>query len=75
MSKKLQAAIQNGEVNIRNKRGVEVSIWYRDYIGNRRVLVVGPHGTEELVPRLTDAVSLRWSSLKDAIRRGDIEVL
>jgi len=75
MSKKLHAAIHNGNVSVKNRRGVEVLVWYRNKNGERRTVIIPPMGIVEIAPRLTEAKMLQWSSLKDAVRRGDLDIL
>ena len=74
-SKKLKKAIMSGKVQVRNRTGTEVLIWYRGRDGKRYTAIIAPNATTELAPRLTDAPLLEYSNIEDRGKAGRIEVL
>jgi hypothetical protein len=75
MSKKLKRAMMATNVKVRNKTTGEVMVWYRDRSNKRQTLVLRSYATEELAPKLTDAMMLQWSNLEDLARASLIEIL
>jgi len=75
MSKKLKRAMMATNVKVRNKTTGEVMVWYRDRSNKRQTLALRSYATEELAPKLTDAMMLQWSNLEDLARASLIEIL
>jgi hypothetical protein len=75
MSAKLQKAILRGHIEIQNRTQAEVAIRYVDgETGEVAQRQIPPSGSIELCPKLTKKEYVKYSNVKDLIKRGVIRI-